>query len=76
MDRITNFQSGTDKIVLTALSASSATSTQHSDASNGAPYTLLSVPVNGATLVVRIDGGVAKSDLVGLVPGAATEGAT
>ena len=64
MDRIYGFETGADRIDLTALGRAWATWTSETDAVSGAAYTLVTVTSLGGTSVIRVDGSVARGDIL------------
>ena len=64
MDRIRDFQSGTDQIRLAAVAPTAISWSQQTDASNGSLYNLVIASTAGGTMQIRVDGALAMSDFV------------
>ncbi len=64
LDRIRNFQSGIDKIDLTALGRLQLSWSAQTDASDGSVWQLVSAVGTGRTLSIRVDGSLARSDFI------------
>jgi Ca2+-binding RTX toxin-like protein len=64
LDILLDFQTGIDTLDLTALGRVRVTLTPTSDPATGAPYTLVGVAVGGETMAIRVEGTIARSDLL------------
>jgi len=64
MDRIRAFQSGVDRIDLLAVSPTSVSWVQQTDASDSSTYNLVTVQTAGGAMAIRVDGALAMSDFL------------
>jgi len=64
LDRITDFQVGSDKIDLVGLGRISVSFAQATDSTTGQVYTIVTAAASANTLVLRVDGIVSRADVL------------